>query len=132
MASSVTETPPTYSTVGINKLILDVTFDTNGSFTATELTHKINGYLLALETNPGSTAPTDNYDITLIDEEGLDVLQGAGTDRDTTNTEMAAIALDSYFHPPVTRDQSLTLTITGNTVDSATVRIIIYYEKVER
>lgn len=131
MASSVTETPPTYCTVGINKLILDVTFDTDGSFTSTALTHKIDGFLLALETNPGSPAPTDNYDITLIDEEGLDVLQGNGVDRDTTNTEMVAIDLDGYFHPPVTRDQTLTLTISGNTINSATVRIIIYYEKVE-
>lgn len=31
--------------------------------------------------------PTDDYDITIKDEDGYDVLAGAGANRDTTNTE---------------------------------------------
>jgi hypothetical protein len=38
-------------------------------------------------TDPGATAPTDDYDITLVDEDGIDALAGAGANRDTTNTE---------------------------------------------
>jgi hypothetical protein len=50
-------------------------------------TATINGTILRVTTNPGSTAPTDNYDVTLLDEDGIDVLAGEGTDRDTTNSE---------------------------------------------
>jgi len=132
-ASIKTETPPTYLVQGLNKLEIDVTFSDDNSFTTADLDHKIEGFLIALETNPdGTTAPTASYDITLVDDEGLDVLQGAGADRHNTNTEMAAIALGTYFHPPVTRDQTLALTISGNSVASAKTKIIIYYLNVNK
>jgi hypothetical protein len=47
----------------------------------------INGTILRVVTNPGATAPTDNYDVTLLDEDGIDVLAGQGADRDTANSE---------------------------------------------
>jgi hypothetical protein len=47
------------------------------------------GEVLALVTDPGATAPTDNYDLTFPDVEGYDVMQGAGANRDTANTETA-------------------------------------------
>jgi hypothetical protein len=50
-------------------------------------THAYSGKLDLLVTDPGSTAPTDNYDITLTDDDGVDVLSNAGADRDTANTE---------------------------------------------
>src|SRR5262245_41986783 len=47
-----------------------------------------NGVLERLVTVPdGVDAPTDNYDITIADEDGVDVLMGAGANRDTANTE---------------------------------------------
>ena len=51
------------------------------------------GKLIALVTNPGVTAPTDNYDVTVLDSDSEDVLVGAGIDRDTANTELVAEAL---------------------------------------
>jgi hypothetical protein len=47
------------------------------------------GFLIKMVTDPaaGGSAPTDNYDITLVDENGIDALAGAGADRDTANTE---------------------------------------------
>jgi len=45
------------------------------------------GEVLALLTDPGATAPTDNYDITIEDPDGYDVMQGAAANRDTANTE---------------------------------------------
>jgi hypothetical protein len=99
----------------------------DGSFPATALP-KIEGKLLALETNPGATAPTDNYDVTLVDDDGLDVLQGAGANRDTANTEMAAVLFASTsVHPPVDEWQTLTLTIANNAVNSAGIVITIFY-----
>lgn len=47
------------------------------------------GEVLALVTNPDATAPTDDYDITITDADGYDVMQGAGANRDTANTETA-------------------------------------------
>jgi len=44
------------------------------------------GYILKLVTDPVD-GPTDNYDVTLIDEYGADVLATTGTNRDTTNSE---------------------------------------------
>lgn len=45
------------------------------------------GTILRVVTDPGSTAPTDNYDLTAPDEFGLDVFAGQGANRDTTNSE---------------------------------------------
>jgi len=45
------------------------------------------GIIYRLITNPGATAPTDDYDVTILDDDGYDVLMGAGADRDTANTE---------------------------------------------
>lgn len=50
------------------------------------------GKIVGLTTDPGATAPTDNYDITITDADGHDVLLGAGADRDTANTEHVAEA----------------------------------------
>jgi len=51
------------------------------------------GQIIGLTTIPGGTTfvPTDNYDITLKDSEGHDVLLGAGLDRDDTNTEHVTV-----------------------------------------
>jgi hypothetical protein len=42
----------------------------------------------------GTDAPSDNYDVQLLDEDGVDALLGAGADRDTANTEQI-VALNS-------------------------------------
>lgn len=81
----------------------------------------IDGYLIGISTNPGSTAPTDNYDITLLDEDGEDRLAGAGANRDTSTTEYAAVGR------ACSPDDTLTLTITGNSVNSATIEIILWW-----
>lgn len=49
------------------------------------------GEVIALHTIPagGGSAPTDDYDITVTDPEGFDVLLGAGANRDTANAESA-------------------------------------------
>jgi len=47
------------------------------------------GYLMRMTTVPdgGGTAPTALYDITVKDEDGLDILNGLGADRSATATE---------------------------------------------
>lgn len=46
------------------------------------------GYLYSLSTDP-IDGPTDDYDITLEDGQGVDILRAIGTNRDTTNSEVA-------------------------------------------
>lgn len=47
------------------------------------------GEIIRLVTVPAAdtSAPTDSYDVAVNDEDGNDVLMGAGADRDTLNTE---------------------------------------------
>lgn len=89
--------------------------------------HNVRGTLERLVTQPGSTAPTDNYDVTLTDADGFDVLGGAGADRDTANTEEAAIALGTYFQRTVAGD--LTFSLANNSVNSATGTATLYVKR---
>ncbi len=126
MAGSVTTV---HTTLGnIRKLVFTCTGDSSdGSFPNTELP-KFEGRLLALETNPGTTAPTDNYDITIEDADGHDVLEGVGADRDTANTEKALVVYSSTsVHPAIAESDTLTLKIAGNSVNSAGIVITLYY-----
>jgi hypothetical protein len=119
-----------YVAVGnIRKVVFTCTADAAAAtFPATVLTGKIEGRLIAIETDPGSTAPTDNYDIAITDALGLDVLQGAGQNRDTVTTESAAIVFASTsVNPVVDESDTLTLAITNNAVNSATITIVLYY-----
>ena len=45
------------------------------------------GEILQVMTDPGETAPTDNWDLTITDPDSIDILKGNGADRDTANTE---------------------------------------------
>lgn len=60
--------------------------DATGDATLTT-TYTYEGEALLLATDPGSVSPTDNYDVTITDRDGIDVLAGAGADRDETTTE---------------------------------------------
>ena len=58
--------------------------------TATGTTTEVySGEVARLVTVPDGTtsAPTDNYDVAINDEDGTDILMGAGANRDTANTE---------------------------------------------
>ncbi len=62
-----------------------------GTVTSTT-TASFDGKVIGLTTDPGATAPTDNYDVVINDAAGHDVLLGAGANRDTANTEHVAEA----------------------------------------
>lgn len=127
MASSITQTHKGTGT--IRRVEGLITFHTDGTFTATALAYSFEGRLLWLETNPGPTAPTDNYDISLVDADGADRLLGVGQNRDTANTELVAIVNATGNHPVVDSDEYTTLlwTITGNAVNGATVGYKLFY-----
>ena len=79
------------------------------------------GEVLALVTDPGATAPTDNYDITITDADGYDVMQGAGANRDTANTETAVPTAKSVAFGKLT----LTIAAAGDEKVGATTLYIL-------
>lgn len=56
------------------------------------------GQIVRLVTVPtgAPNVPSDNYDVAILDEDGVDVLMGAGVDRDETNTEQVLAASLGY------------------------------------
>ncbi len=111
---------------GISAIRATCTADAaDGSYPATALP-AFAGVILSIATNPGSPAPTDNYDITLVDQDGLDRLNGAGADRDTTTSERATVSGASAVY----LGEPLLLTLTNNIVNSAVTVVTIYYSAV--
>ena len=105
MAGTVTLTEITFKPT--KKIKWEWTSD--GSGNADQITtESYYGEVLALVTIPsgGGTAPTDNYDITITDSEGYDVMQAAGANRDTANTETAVPGSTSVAHGQLTLNVS--------------------------
>lgn len=64
--------------------VVDWTSDGDGDATqAVEL----DGQIIKVVTNPGAAAPTADYDITLVDDDGIDIAEGLLADRHTSNSE---------------------------------------------
>lgn len=87
MAGTVT---PTRELIGggnkvIQKHVIDWVSDASGN---ADLAINLFGFLLKVVTDPGAAAPTDDYDITLM-QDGVDMAGGILANRDTANTEIA-------------------------------------------
>jgi hypothetical protein len=118
-----------HSTLGnVRRITFTATADAaDATFPATVLP-AFQGRLIALHTNPGATAPQDNYDITLPDQDSIDRLQSVGLNRHTTNSQQVPVVYSSTsLNPPVHQGDVLTLTIAGNNVNSAIVVGSLYY-----
>jgi hypothetical protein len=70
------------------------TSDATGNATATT-TQGYWGQVLTLVTIPGSPLPSDQYDITIKDVDGYDVLQGNGTNLGNSTVQYRATNLSS-------------------------------------
>lgn len=127
-----------YVNIGpIRKVIVDWLSDDSTSAVDGTTTQTICGTLIKAITNPGSAAPTDNYDIAITDEELHDVLansQSTLANRDTTNTEevyfmeldaAAVTPLAQGVQPVVCDRLKFAVTAAGN---AKTGRIVLYYK----
>jgi hypothetical protein len=119
-----------YEKVGARKVVEKVTISwtassSDGSVPDTNIDLK--GFVLKAITDPGSTAPTANYDIAFGDPEdtALDAFDGALQNRATATTEQKAVVLSGATEP-VFLDGTYQLQITNNLVNSATGTIILY------
>lgn len=97
----------------------------------------LNGLLMRIVFDPGTPAPTDNYDVSFLDPTGLDILsqsQDDGANRDTTTTEVVYPMLLNYDSTPIgiaawpPINEALTLNV-DNMGTSAQGQIILYIRK---
>ncbi len=95
---------------GPTYMVLKMAWGTDGSgdFTAVDTIYPIDGMVMLIETNPGTAAPTDNYDITLRNTNGIDICgdsgaagseaeDGACANRDTTVSEETLVLLNGNY-----------------------------------
>jgi hypothetical protein len=94
MAGSATITY-SRSRAGAKSVSWSWTSDSSGDVSGTD-TDAISGRAYRWVTNPGSTAPTANYDIVVNDSDAADVSAGVLADRHTSNTEQAYPAANTY------------------------------------
>ena len=95
--------------------------------TITAATYGIGGwYFYSAETNPGATAPTDNYDITILDADGADIAGGMLMNRDSTASEYVSIGVGATGQYPVVRGD-LTFTLSNNAVNAALGTLILVF-----
>ena len=108
---------------------IDWTSDGSGNYTKAIT---VVGVILKVVTNPGSAAPTDDYDVTLIDEDGLDLFAGQGANRDTANTEAFCPGMSlsdgtTTSVLPMSHNGAATLTI-ANAGDTKSGSVVIYIQ----
>lgn len=100
----------------------------NYTTTATDQAFMKGYWLFYVETDPGSAAPTDDYDITITNAAGRDIMGGALSDRGNATTEVA-FAIDAGLtkhSPPI--DGALTIAVSNNSVNSAksTIKFFLF------
>lgn len=114
----------------IRTVIVDwLSDDTTGAVSGTS--RKVVGELIKGVTDPGATAPTDDYDIAITDEEGADVLAASFdnlADRDTANSETVHFGLtdgtvNTSAFPVVCSKLTIAVTNAGN---SKVGRLVLY------
>ena len=122
MAEACTITEETFGTV--KKVTWAWTSASDGSVGAaavsTTTTNAYSGKVERLVTDPGATAPTDNWDLVINDEDGTDILVGAGANRDTANTEQVLASSVG-----IVANDKLTMLVT-NAGDSKTGTVYVY------
>lgn len=86
-----------------------------------------NHYLYSVETVPGTTNPTASYDLTVVDEDALDIANSQLLNRSASLPELINIGAGDFGYPIVHGD--LTLKGSGNNVVSAEIKVILKFVK---
>jgi hypothetical protein len=124
-ASSQTETHVTNLPGDVDVWTIAWTAHTDGSYTNYTTLWNVDGYVFMVVTDPGATAPTANYSITLLDSDGVDIMGGELANRHTSSTEQAVPKIDAAYGTRFVKGP-LTLTISDNIINGAVGEVIIY------
>lgn len=113
----------------IVRITIDWTSHTDGTVTQA-FPKAYSGIIERVVFNPGATAPANLYDVTLTDDQGVDVLAGQGanlSDTATTHVKPGVPFKDGTTTSvaPVVIDDTLTLNIT-NAGSGKTGTIVVY------
>lgn len=79
---------------GLQEVTWTWTSDASGDVSGTD-TQPVTGEIVRVVTNPSATAPSDNYDLVINDADGVDVLAGAGQNRDTATSEQSVPIIET-------------------------------------
>ena len=99
-----------------------------GTVPATALP-EFQGWVFQFITDPGATAPTTLYDITLPDVDALDVSGGTLMNRSATVTERAMPLIATSTYGAWWINSVLTFTLANNSVSAATGTLRIYIKR---
>lgn len=127
-AGTITET---WMAIGVRDYVLKFTCTADaadGSFPSYQTVKAVDGWVYLITTDPGSIAPTDDYDIIIKDREGVDISGGMLANRDESNSEQIIPKINNNY---VSRRVygPLTIEITNNSVNSASVVVSVYFNR---
>lgn len=111
----------------IEKIKIDWTADAADGSVPNTVIQGLYGFCVKVITNPGSTAPTANYDIAFLDpdDSGIDAFATLLNNRHTSNSEQV-YPLISGAATPIFLAGDYTFNLTNNAVNSATGQVILY------
>jgi hypothetical protein len=117
-----------YRRGSVRRLVFDVVAAGNGAVADLQIPKIGEAVLLALATKPGSPAPTNGYNVRLLDRFGYDVLEGCGLARSNVDPQRTVIRFaGTSVHQCVDEDETLTLRVSDNLVGGARITIDVYY-----
>ena len=132
-ADAMTVTPYNYE--GDNLRVVKVDWTDSPALTlesqSTGIDAWLNGWsLFKVQTKPGTAAaqPDDDYDITVTDAEGYDIMGGELINRDETNTEEAVPKIDAVYGPQP-NISAWTITVSGQTAAAGTGEIYMFFSR---
>jgi len=107
MAGSITYTEQTHT--GVRLLKADWLSDASGDVTGNASTSRYDGQILyaAFVPDGGGTQPSDNYDVTVLDDNSLDVINGLGANK----SNAATVYADQFDGLGAVSDSTLTVTV---------------------
>lgn len=83
--------------------------------------------LYSVKAIPGTTGPTDNSDLTITDEDGVDLLGGKGENIIDNATSSFIPAGPGAFAQPAPITGDITINLSGNSVNSAVVTLVLLF-----
>ena len=86
----------------------------------------VKGLLIAAEYVPGASTPTSLYDVTLTDDDSVDVLLGTGANLSNSSASLTDINITAGQHSPVPVLGDLTLAVrNAGASKSGTIRLFL-------
>ena len=94
MAGSIATVTSTHN--GVSKYEMTCTSDASGDVDVDAIP-MVQGEIIAVQYSPHSTTPSNNYDLTMKNSDGVDILTGTGANLSSTVHTQVVPAVSTYF-----------------------------------